>query len=69
VNLHAFLPGTYSSSIARQVWVDGSGNTWVAGEAWTGGLSHAVLWYNPIPGPGSLALLCGSALIAARRRR
>jgi hypothetical protein len=69
VNLHNILPATYDSSIARQVWIDGSGNTWVAGEAYTGGLSHAMLWFQPVPAPGALVLLSAGALVAARRRR
>jgi MYXO-CTERM domain-containing protein len=69
-NLHSILPGGYSSSIARQVWVDGLGDTWVAGEAYMGVTSHAMLWHLPVPAPGAatgLALL-GAAAVHRRRR-
>jgi hypothetical protein len=69
VNLHSVLPGSYSSSMVRQVWVDGGGNTWASGEAWTGGISHAVLWYQPVPAPASMLPLAGLLLGCTRRRR
>jgi hypothetical protein len=70
VDLHALLPSNYNYSEARSVWSDGV-NTYVSGigaNATTGDF-EALLWTQPIPAPGAVALLGLGGLFAARRRR
>jgi hypothetical protein len=71
VNLHAALSPIYISSVALQVWEAMNGDIYVAGEAWVDNPleSHAVLWYKPIPAPGTVAVLVMWTMVSARRRR
>lgn len=70
VDLHALLPSNYNYSEARSVWSDGV-NTYVAGIGvnTSTGNYEALLWTQPIPAPGTVALLGLGGLFAARRRR
>jgi hypothetical protein len=71
VDLHSFLSSDYGWSAANGIWEDGSG-IYVVGWAYnlTTDTSEAILWFQPVPEPGSLvALGCGLAALALRRRR
>jgi hypothetical protein len=70
VDLHALLPSNYNYSEARSVWSDGV-NIYVSGSGLntSTGVTEALLWAQPIPAPGAVALLGLGGLFAARRRR
>jgi hypothetical protein len=61
VDLHAFVPPQFTSSIARSIWGDGA-FTYVAGQGYnaTNGRLEALMWVSPEPASG-LVLACGSS--------
>jgi hypothetical protein len=69
VDLHAFLPPGFSQSIAQSIWSDAN-FTYVAGYGYNGVHHEAFLWTQPVPEPGSAALLAsaGGLFIAGGRR-
>lgn len=70
VNLHAFVPVSFSMSRAIGISDDGV-NCYISGSDYNmaTGRWEALLWVMPVPAPGSVALLGPGALAASRRRR
>lgn len=70
VDLSAFLPAEFTSSVARAISSDGV-NTYVVGEGFNSltERTEALLWTRPIHAPGVAGLQSLAGLFAARRRR
>jgi len=70
VDLHAFLPSSFSSSFANAISRDG--NTWsIVGYGFNEETqrTEALMWAAAVPEPGTLTALLVSGLAMALRRR
>lgn len=70
VDLDAFLPSHFSSSVARGIWSDettlyisGWGHNTLTRQ------DEAVLWTQPIPAPSAVGVMGVCGMLAFRRRR